>query len=266
MKKKKIIIDILILVLLCIMCFSGYKVYKDVKESRESRKRFEELESIMIPQTEQDTVTAVTAGEKYAPVYEANDHFIGWLSIDDTQMNYPVMQTKSSPEYYLRRDFTKQYNYHGVPFMDYKCTADESDNIIIYGHNMKDGSMFSAVEDYMKPSFYENHRYIKFDTMNGYGLYEVICVFKIDVTANKFAYYETVDFATEEEFDSFIISAKSLAPYNSGVSAEYGDKLLTLSTCEYTMEDGRCVLIAKKVASYDVKYFDKEGNETESPK
>jgi len=265
MKKKKSLIDILIIVLRCVMVFAGYNVYKDVKDSRESRKQFDELEKMMTPHTEQDTVTPMTAGEKYAPLYELNNHFTGWLSIDDTQLNYPVMQTKSSPEYYLRRDFSKQYNYHGVPFMDYKCTVDESDNIIIYGHNMKDGSMFSAVESYMKPGFFENHRYIKFDTLSGYGLYEVVCVFKIDISTTNFAFNEAVDFASEEEFNQFITTAKSMAPYNSGVTAEYGDKLITLTTCEYTLEDGRCVLIAKKVATPEIKYFDGEGNETQAP-
>lgn len=263
MKKKKGIIDILIVILLCIMCFSGYKVYNDIKASRESRKRFEQLESIMTEQLEQ--ITPLTAEEKYATVYAANDHFVGWISIDDTHMNYPVLQTKNIPEYYLRRDFSKKYNYHGVPFMDYKCTVNESDNIIIYGHNMKDGSMFSSVEDYMNQEFYENHRYVKFDTLAGYGLYEVICVFKIDVAENDFTYYESVDFATEKEFNSFISSAKALAPYDSGVTSCYGDKLLTLSTCEYTMEDGRCVLLAKKIADIDIKYFDSTGNETKKP-
>ncbi|MBQ8604716.1 MAG: class B sortase [Oscillospiraceae bacterium] len=261
MKKKNRIIDILIVVFRRIMCFSGYKLYKDAKDARESREQFEQLENIMNRQVERDKPTPLTAGEKYASVYEANNHFIGWITIEGTQMNYPVMQTKDNPEYYLRRDFTKKYNYHGVPFMDYRCTADESDNIIIYAHNMKDGSMFSAVEDYMSRDFYNEHKYVKFDTMNGYGLYEVVFVFKIDVQNNDFRYYEVVDFANIEEFDSFINNAKALAPYDTGVSAEYGDKLLTLSTCEYTLEDGRCVLIAKKIADIETKYFDADGNE-----
>lgn len=259
--KKNRITDILIVILLCIMCFSGYKVYSDIKESRESRKRFAELQAMMTEQLKQ--LTPLTSAEKYNPVYQANDHFVGWISIDDTQMNYPVLQHKKIPEYYLRRDFSKKYNYHGVPFMDYKCTVNESDNIIIYGHNMKDGSMFSAVEDYMNRDFYENHRYVKFDTLESYGLYEVVCVFKIDVNRNDFAYYEAVDFESEEQFNNFISCAKELAPYDTGVSAEYGDTLLTLSTCEYTLDNGRCVLIAKKTADIDIKYFNADGKEVQ---
>ena len=256
---KKRIIDVIIAVLLCVMAFSGYKLYSDIKESRESQQQFQQLEDILSDQL--NKTTTLTAAEKYAPVYRENDHFIGWLAIDGTQLNYPVLQTKNNPEYYLRRDFTRKYNYHGVPFMDYKCTVNESDNLIIYSHNMKDGSMFSAVEDYMKQDFFENHRYVKFDSMESYGLYEVVCIFKTDITTSDFAYYDAVDFNTEEEFDSFINTAKDMAPYESGVNAAFGDKLLTLSTCEYTMENGRCVLIAKKIRDMATKTFDSAGNE-----
>ena len=95
--------------------------------------------------------------EKYQSVYEVNNNFVGWVYIPDTPLNYPVLQTKDYPEYYLRRDFYKKYSFAGVPFMDFKCTADESDNIILYSHNMLDGTMFSVVEKYSKKSFWEEH-------------------------------------------------------------------------------------------------------------
>ncbi|MBR5521282.1 MAG: class B sortase [Oscillospiraceae bacterium] len=260
MKRK--LTDILIIILLCVMCFSGYKLYSEWKDSKESHQQFEQLENIANRPLElEEDITTVTATEKYMPIYNENNDFVAWITIDDSLLNYPVMQTKNEPEYYLRRDFTKKYNFHGVPFIDYRCTLNESDNIIVYSHNMKDGTMFSAVEYYMDPDYYENHRYIRFDTLDSFSRYEVICVLKIDVRTEGTAFYENVDFETEEDFNAFIRYAKSAAPYETGVSAEYGDELLTLSTCEYTMTDGRCVLIARKISQSPAKRYDASGNE-----
>ena len=250
MKKKTTIINIAIIVLVCILGVSGYNLFKDLNDARESSKQVEELEEI-INQTPVDETEYITPYDKYESVYRMNNDFVGWIKIDGTELDYPVMQTKDNPEYYLRKNFDKSYNYHGTPFIDYKCTLGESDNIIIYSHNMDDGSMFSAVEDYMSKAFMEEHRYITFDSMDEFATYEVICVFKVDIRTTDFDFVSAVDFETEEDFNEFISTAKAHAPYESGVSATFGDKLLTLATCEYTLEDGRCVVIAKQISSAD---------------
>ena len=260
-KKKKIIIDILIVILLCIMAFSGWKLYSNYKQAQDSESRFKDLESVLSRKDgEKKEIYYLTAAERYRSVYEMNSHFAGWVKIENTPVNYPVVLTPDSPEYYLRRDFSGKYSEYGVPFMDYRNTPDKNENTIVYAHNMKNGTMFSAVESYTNKSFWQEHPYVEFDTLNGYGIYEVICVFRIDVNNSEFYFNQYLDFADAAEFSEYIANAKAMAPYDTGVTATYGDKLLTLSTCEYTYENGRCVLLAKKIDAPAVKAFDADGN------
>ena len=246
-KKTNIILNIIIVLLLGIMAFSGYKLFEIRKAANEIAQQYEQLEQT-IRKTEQESEYRLSAAEKYQSVYEANEDFVGWVYIPDTPLNYPVLQTKDYPEYYLRRDFYKKYSFAGVPFMDYKCTADESDITILYSHNMLDGTMFSAVEQYAKKSFWEEHPYIGFDTMNGYGTYAVAICARIDLMSTEFNYTDTVDFDTAEEFNDYFSNIIPLADYDTGVDIAFGDKLLLLSTCEYQHEEGRYIVIAKKIS------------------
>ena len=179
----------------------------------------------------------LTAYDKYAPVYEQNSDFIGWISIEDTKINYPVMQTPGNKDFYLKHAFDKSYSEYGVPYMQENCKLGLSDNCVIYGHHMQDGSMFADLCKYESEDFYKEHKTIHFDTLAGFGEYEIVCVF----------YYHFVDAADAAEFNSFLSSCKSLALYDTGVSAEYGDKLITLSTCEYSRSNGRMVIVARLV-------------------
>ena len=250
-KKNNTILNVMIVVLLGIMAFSGYKLFGIKQDADKSADGYEKLEQIVHnDKTEEETYA--TAAEKYRSIYEMNNDFVGWIYIPDTPLNYPVVQTKDIPEYYLRRDFDKNYSDYGVPFMDFKCTVDESDNIIIYGHNMLNKTMFSAVESYAQKAYWENHRYVGFDTMNGFGTYEVAVCARIDLANTDFYYTDTVNFSSEREFDSYIAKAKAHAGYDTGVSLEYGDKLLLLSTCEYHYDDGRYIIIAKKISDEDL--------------
>lgn len=242
---KKRILDILIVILLGIMLFSGYKLYTNYIDAKHSKEQYHQLEEIVNQQAEAKELTAY---EKYKEIYQQNNDFIGWIYIPDTALSYPVMHTPKIPEYYLRRDFNGKYSIAGVPFMDHKCTVDQSDITIIYGHNMMNGTMFSIIEDYMKQSYWQEHRYIGFDTMNGYGIYEVAICAKVDLQEDQFNYIESVDFASQEEFDFYIAQFMELSRFDTGVQLSYGDKLLLISTCETNYEDGRCVVIAKKVS------------------
>ena len=125
-----------------------------------------------------------------------------------------------------------------------------SDNIIIYGHHMNDGSMFAGLMKYKEQSFWEEHKTISFDTLTDRCEYEVVAVFKTVVytdSAESFRYYQFTDAENEAEFDEYIAKCKELALYDTGISAEYGDKLITLSTCEYSRNNGRLVVVAKRV-------------------
>ena len=132
--------------------------------------------------------------------------------------------------------------------MQENCKLGLSDNCIIYGHHMQDGSMFADLCKFESEDFYKEHPTIHFDTLAGYGEYEIVCVFKTAAySADGFKYYHFVDAAGAEEFNSFLSTCQSLALYDTGVSAEYGDRLITLSTCEYSRTNGRMVIVAKLV-------------------
>ncbi len=190
---------------------------------------------------------------EYYELYTQNNDMAGWIKIEDTKINYPVMQSLGRPEYYLRRGFDKAYTFHGIPFVQENCNLETdkiSDNIVIYAHNMDDGSMFGDLEKFLKKSFWEEHKTFSFDTLTQRGEYEIISVFKTRAytdTEESFKYYHFVNASTESEFNDFIVKCKALALYDTGVSAEYGDKLVTLSTCEYSQENGRLVVVAKRV-------------------
>ena len=190
----------------------------------------------------------LTAYDKYAAVYEQNSDFIGWISIEDTKINYPLMQTPGNKDFYLKHAFDKSYSEYGVPYMQENCKLGLSDNCVIYGHHMQDGSMFADLCKFESEDFYKEHKTIHFDTLAGFGEYEIVCVFKTAAyAADGFKYYHFVDAADAAEFNSFLSSCQSLALYDTGVSAEYGDKLITLSTCEYSRSNGRMVIVAKLV-------------------
>lgn len=187
--------------------------------------------------------------ERFAALYERNSDFTGWLCIEDTAVNYPVMLTPDDPEYYLRRDYDGNASASGVPFLGEGCTPD-SDNAIIYGHNMKSGSMFADLTKYIDQSFFQTHPVIQFDTMERSSEYEIIAVFRERVhdknEANVFRYYTYGGSLTEEQFNEYLVNIKELSIYDTGVTASYGDQLLTLSTCSYHSTDGRFVVVARR--------------------
>ena len=197
------------------------------------------------PAAEQPSLTAF---EKYAAIYEQNADFVGWISIDGTKINYPVMQTPDNPDYYLKHAFDKSYSNFGVPYVQENCDLVQSDNVVIYGHNMKNGSMFADLCEYADEDFYREHKTIRFDTLEDFGEYEIVAAFKtVAYSEAGFDYYHFVNAEDEADFAAFINTCKSLAIYDTGVTAEYGDKLITLSTGEYSRTDGRMVVGAKRV-------------------
>ena len=157
------------------------------------------------------------------------------------------MQTESNrKDYYLRKNFYKQYSQLGTPYIAEYCNVQTSDNVIIYGHHIKNNQMFGELEKYKKKEFYDNHKVISFNTIYENADYEIIAVFKT-VAYTGFEYYKFVDSSSKQEFDTFIKKCKELSFYETEKTAEYGDKLITLSTCEYSNKNGRLVVVAKKI-------------------
>ena len=186
---------------------------------------------------------------KYSQVYPQNTDMVGWMTIPGTDVNYPVMHTPKDPEYYLHRNFKKEDAKAGTLFIHSTCDVfAPSDNVTIYGHNMKDGSMFRILEQYKKQEFWEEHKTITFDTIYEHHTYEILAVFRTTATVGKgFAYHEFDYAENEQDFKNFVQKCHNRELYETGVTAEYGDKLITLSTCEYSQVNGRLVVVAKRV-------------------
>ena len=186
---------------------------------------------------------------EYAPLYEMNPDMAGWLTIDGTKINYPVMHTPGRTDYYLQRNFSGEYSAWGCIYAREECDLDlPSDNVTLYGHNMKDGSMFAGLNAYTSREFWEEHRYIRFDTLKAHRTYAIFAVFTTTASEGEgFEYHEFIDAADEMEFDTFIAKCLSLSLYGTDIVPSYGDKIICLSTCEYTQTNGRLVVAAVQI-------------------
>jgi len=201
-------------------------------------------------ETEEETEEEREILDEYKVLYNKNKSLIGWVKIDDTLIDYPVMQTVNN-EYYLSHNLEQEYDKNGSIFMDKDCDVlKPSTNLIIYGHHMKSGRMFGGLNKYSDKKYYEDHPMIQFDTLYEKGTYAVMYVFRSRVYNENeitFKYYQFIDANSAEEFDSNMEEMSRLSLYDTGVTAGYGDRLLTLSTCDSTEQDGRFVVVAKKV-------------------
>lgn len=203
---------------------------------------------------EQDVQQKIASQSSIQPtsrnLYLENADMVGWIQIEGTSIDYPVMQTPADPNYYLKHDFEKNYTDYGCPFMQADCDAlAPSDNLIIYGHNMKDGSMFADLARYRSKDFWQAHKTVWFDTELGSRAYEIFAVVHTTVqadAADAFPFYLFVNAASPEDFADYVSSCQALALYDTGIFAEYGDKLLTLSTCDNITDDGRLLVIANQ--------------------
>lgn len=175
--------------------------------------------------------------------------FVGWLRIEGTNIDYPVMRSPDEPERYLHKDFYGQRSYPGTPFMLPSSDPEKpSDNLTIYAHHMKDKTMFGELTVYEKEEGYREQPIIQFDSLYRAGRYEIFAVFRTSVgSKNEFQYYHYSDFANEAQFQEFVQAAKERSLYETDVEAQYGDALLTLSTCDYYESDGRLVVMARQI-------------------
>ncbi len=187
---------------------------------------------------------------EYETLYNKNKKLIGWLKIDDTNIDYPVMQT-SDNTYYLDHNYNQEYDKNGSIFLDYNCSVyPRSTNMIVYGHHMKSGNMFGNLQKYAKESYGKKHSVITFDTIYEKAQYQVMYVFRSQVYNEDdivFKYYQFIEANSKTEFDSYMQEMSILSLYDTGVTAEFGDSLLTLSTCDSSQTDGRFVVVARRI-------------------
>lgn len=191
---------------------------------------------------------------EYEEIYAENEDLVGWLEIDGTSVNYPVLQSDSeeNSQFYLTHSFAKKKDKNGSLFMDYRNDFLNRDtNIIIYGHNMKSGAMFGVLKKYLDKGYLEKHAKIRFDTIYEHGAYEVIGAFLSEVSYQDeytFRYYNFLNAENESEFEAFRVNVMQLDALKKGtLDAKYGDQLLTLSTCSSYTDEGRMFIIAKRI-------------------
>ncbi|RHS73915.1 SrtB family sortase [Clostridium sp. AM43-3BH] len=193
-----------------------------------------------------DSLTQIDAG--ILALHEENPDCIGWITIEGTRIDYPVMYRPGDKNYYLHRDFNGEYSANGCLYLVEECVPGDSDNLIIYGHHMNSGKMFADLEKYKDEDFYKEHPMIQFRTIWGNEEYEILAAFTTPVyTGNDFNYYSFIKAQKGEDYEYFIREIKRKGIYETKVTAFYGEKLLTLSTCEYSQKNGRMVVVAKKV-------------------
>lgn len=259
-KKKKIIryviIGILILIIVISASYVGIKLYTEHQEIKvyedlaEYMKRREQKIKEQQNQVSEENVKTERM-TKLEELHGENADIVAWIEIPDTNVNYPVLQSVNN-DFYLRKNYKKEYSSTGSIFLDKDVDMElPSSNFLMYGHRNKGGAMFDNLIKYRDKSFYEDHKKIYFTTLKEEQEYEILAVFYSRVyyqnEKNVFRYYYFVNAETEEEYDDFVSNAKKVSIYDTGIDAKYGDQLMTLSTCEYSQEDGRFAVVAKRI-------------------
>lgn len=185
----------------------------------------------------------------YSLLAAQNKDMAGWITVPGTRIDYPVMSSPDRPDYYLKHDFNKARSAYGVPYIDAACgTGEDCGNIMIYGHHMKDGSMFADLMNYTDREYYKKHRFFWFDTMEDAGLYEIVSVLRASALAGQDPVVELAYDRNEDGYSDYVEEVKKRSFYDTEVTAD-GGPLVTLITCEYTQKDGRLMIVAKKLES-----------------
>lgn len=254
MKRKMKLYRFLFLVSAALFLFSSYKVCRIMIQERKEQQTFENLEEMVHPPVNfsagpaSDDVSE-PALSSYIALKEKNPDFFGWISIEGTAVNYPVMHTPEDEEHYLHRDFYGKKARGGVPFLAASC-REGCGNYLIYGHHMKNGTMFASLLDYAVREYWEEHPVIRFDTPAASGEYEVVAAFYSEAyphgTSGVFRFYQYTDLSEPSVFAEYAEQVRRAALYDTGVNAEYGSELITLCTCSYHVENGRFVVVARK--------------------
>lgn len=232
----------------------------------EGMRRLADIPSALVFMDTEEIVTeevCYTMLPRMEVLYEENPDIIGWITIEDTKIDYPVMQTPEDENFYLKRSFYGEENDNGCLIMDtdsvvgvgnaeagYATDMEPSANLIIHGHNMRSGEMFGDLELYEDEAYGEAHSVICFDSLYEHREYEVIAVFYSEVyyaSEDVFKYYKFFEADSQAEFDEWYENIKELSIYDTGVTAGYGDEFITLSTCAYHVEDGRFVVVGRRI-------------------
>lgn len=218
--------------------------------NRELQRQVRQIKAVLSEVQLEEAGSGTGILPQYEALWQQNDDLAGWLSINGTEIDYPVMHTPEDPEHYLRRAFDGSYAVSGCLFIDGSCVPG-SDHVIIYGHQMKNGTMFGSLSKYADEEYAKEHAVICFDTLYTQGVYEVLAAFYSRVYSDQdrdvFRYYQYADLSDSSTFADYVRQVEEAALYDTGTRAQYGDTLLTLSTCSKHVRNGRFVVVAKKI-------------------
>ena len=260
-KAKKIILIILAVICVAVLVFSLYQGMIIYIPQKQEQQRFEELRQIVEQDgegksdssqpPEAETKSSSPAEENrsgFVDIVRINDDFRGWLKIKDMVIDYPVVKSSDDdPEFYLHRDYDKNYSFSGTPFIG--AGADEnSDAFVVYAHNMNNGTMFGTLDNYADKGWAEQHPYIEFDIPGENRVYRVFAAFQTTIgSEDEFAYYDKVGKLTDEDYKAFVKEIKDASVMETGDSPAEKTQIIMLSTCSYHADNGRFVVAAYRV-------------------
>lgn len=262
-KKKKGIRIALILFMVVLIGVLGFSVYKFLSEyipQQREQNRFAELRDLIEEDEYEDpsdpssdpseSGTPKVKTSKYKKLFAMNEDMRGWIKVNGTQIDYPVMKSDlEDGEYYLHRDFDGDYSFAGCLFIGKYCDYD-SDIFIIYGHNMLNGSMFGELHDFSDEDFAKKHMDIQFDTKNERRVYRVFGAFWSKAFYEDepgFKYYEAVGNYDEDSYNNILWSFESMMAMRLDYEPKYPDQIMLMSTCSYNEANGRFVVAAYRI-------------------
>ncbi|MBC1341747.1 class B sortase [Listeria welshimeri] len=245
MKMKSFLGKSLTVVVLGVFLFSGWKIGTELYENNHNRTILDDAKAVY---TKEVTTTHVNGEvrDELKSLQKLNKDMAGWLTIADTEIDYPILQSTDN-DYYLHHNYKNEKARAGSIFKDYRNTNEFLDkNTIIYGHNMKDGSMFADLRKYLDKDFFKAHPTFSYES--GLTNYKVE-IFSVYETTTDFYYIET-NFPGKQDFDDYLEKVQQQSIYKSNVKVSSKDRIITLSTCdtEKDYEKGRMVIQGKLVA------------------
>lgn len=264
---------LLIFSLVAVLALSAAMLIRDHEQGIQEENAFKELAARVLADTQPSPAspigvsTASTASSassappssptapvilaQYRTLHEQNPDMAGWIKIDGTSIDYPVMHTPGDGDFYLNHSFDRKSSSSGVPFIDQRCAVEPfGTNTIVYSHHMKNSTMFAGLMRYEDEGYYQDHPIIRFDTLYEQHQYEIVAVFRSQAYRKSdtvFKHYNFLNAESPEDFDAYFANIQALELYDTGMTASYGDELLTLVTCDYHTKNGQFVVLSKKL-------------------
>ena len=250
---RKFVRRIFILVLFCILSFSIYNLYIIFHEYKKNKDVYKDVRKIVLKEDEksnkdvsvENSNNIILGSKEYTDLKARNEDFLLWIYIPGTNIDYPVVQGNNN-EYYLTHDFNKNYLPSGSIFMDYRNNFEEDNIIIVYGHHMRNKTMFGELEKFKNEKFFNGNNLIRVEYKNTTYIYEVFSVYVADLNNKD---YLKVDFKDKKDKEDYLNYIKDRSLYNKDLVLTSDDNIITLYTCSYEFENARTIVHAKLISS-----------------